>query len=162
MSDTISISRGLLDEIISHCREGYPNEACGILAGKGNTVEKVYKMTNIKNSPVDYEMDSVEQLRCQKEIKEAGLRVICIYHSHPSSSPSPSQVDIIRASWPGEPDVPLYPDAFYMIVGPIKGDTEVKVFRLSVGRVKEVNLNILFGGESPKRGGGEIELCEGA
>lgn len=130
MVDRISISQGLLDEIISHCKEVYPNEACGILAGKGNTVERVYKMKNIKNSTVTYEMDPLEQLRYEKEIKDRGLKIICIYHSHPSSLAYPSQTDILRAYWPGDPDMPIYPDACYMIIGPINGETEVKVFKI--------------------------------
>jgi len=140
--DTISIHRKVLDEVISHCMEVYPNEACGILAGKGNTVEKVYKMSNIKSSPAIYEMDPQEQLRCEREIKNSGQRIICIYHSHPSSSAYPSQVDVMRVYWPGDPDIPIYPDTCYMIIGPINGNTEVKVFRLSVGRVDEVKLDI--------------------
>jgi proteasome lid subunit RPN8/RPN11 len=146
MEDRISISKEPLDEIISHCKKVYPDEACGILAGKGNAVEKVYKMTNIKNSSVSYEMDPMEQLRCEKEIRKAGLKIICIYHSHPHSSAYPSQMDIARVYWPGDPDMPIYPDAFYMIIGPINGNTEVRVFKLYPGgKIEEIKLDIKRG-----------------
>lgn len=141
----MTIRRGLLEEIISHCREVYPNEACGILAGRENTIEKVYRITNISNnSRVTYEMDTMEQFRCEKEIESAGLKIICIYHSHPSSPPHPSQTDIMRVYWPGDPDTPIYPDACYMIIGPVDGKTEVRIFKIdSKQKIKEINLNII-------------------
>jgi len=143
MVDTLSISRGLLDKVISHCKETYPNEACGLLAGKTNTVEKIYKITNIRQSTVNYEMDSKEQLKCEKEIREAGLKVIGIYHSHPSSSAYPSQLDIVRVCWPGDPDMPIYPDACHMIIGAIDGETDVRAFRIKPQQqVDEIKLNI--------------------
>ncbi len=141
MVDTISISREFLNEIISHCKGIYPNEACGLLAGKTNIVERVYKITNIRQSTVNYEMDPKEQLKYEKEIREAGLKVIGIYHSHPSSSAYPSQLDIVRVHWPGEPDMPLYPDACYIIIGPIDGDIEVRVFRIDLEqKINEIKL----------------------
>lgn len=144
MSDTISIHKKLLDDIISHCKDTYPDEACGILAGKGNTIEKVYRMTNIKKSSVVYEMDSTEQLKRARDIRDAGLKIICIYHSHPSSSAYPSQTDIMRSYWPGDSDMPTYPEASYMIIGPVNGDTEVKVFKLySEQRMGEISLDII-------------------
>ncbi len=142
MVDTISISQEFLEEIISHCKGIYPNEACGLLAGKTNIVERVYKITNIRLSSVNYEMDPKEQLKCEKEIRGAGLKVIGIYHSHPSSSAYPSQLDIVRVHWPGDPDMPLYPDACYMIIGSVDGDTEVRVFRIdSKQKINEIKLN---------------------
>lgn len=146
MSDTISIHKMLLDDIISHCKETYPNEACGILAGKGNTIEKVYRMANIKKSSVVYEMDPTEQLKIERDIRDAGLKIICIYHSHPLSSAYPSQTDIMRSYWPGDPDMPIYPEAFYMIIGLVNSDsdTEVKVFKLySEQRMEEISLDII-------------------
>lgn len=142
MLDIISISQEFLNKIISHCKETYPNEACGLLAGKTNIVERVYKITNIRQSSVTYEMDSKEQLKCEKEIRGAGLKVIGIYHSHPSSSAYPSHLDLVRVHWPGNPDMPLYPDACYMIIGSIDDDIEVRVFRIdSEQKIKEIKLN---------------------
>ncbi len=144
MTNTFSISRELLNEIISHCRETYPNEACGLLAGKSNTVERTYRITNIRQSQIDYEMDTKEQLRCEKEIKNLGLKVIGIYHSHPTTQAYPSQTDIMRAYWPGAPDMPIYPDIRYMIIGPVDGDTMVRVFKINPKQIiDEINLNII-------------------
>ncbi len=141
--DMVAISQKLLDEILSHCKETYPDEACGLLAGKTYSVERVYRITNINNSNVTYEMDPKEQLKSEKEIREKGLKLIGIYHSHPSSSAYPSQTDVARVYWPGYPDMPLYPDACHMIVGPVDGNTEVKVFKIdSAQQITEVELRV--------------------
>jgi len=144
MTNTLSISHELLNGIISHCKETYPNEACGLLAGKMNNIKSVYKITNIRHSKIDYEMDPKEQLKCEKEIKDSGLKVIGIYHSHPSTQAYPSQTDVMRAYWPGDSDMPIYPDIGYMIIGPVDDDIKVRVFKINSGqKVDEINLNII-------------------
>ena len=144
MTDTITMSREFLDEIIFYCKEIYPDEACGLLAGKTGSVEKIYKITNIRHSSFNYEMDAIEQLRCEKTIRKAGLKIIGIYHSHPTSSAYPSQLDIMRVYWPGDPDMPIYPDACHVIVGLIGGVTEVKAFMInSRQKISEIKLNII-------------------
>jgi len=45
------------EEMIRHAQREYPNEACGLLAGKDGRVEKVYQMTNAEHSPVTYRLD---------------------------------------------------------------------------------------------------------
>ena len=144
MTNTLSISHELFNGIISHCKETYPNEACGLLAGKMNIIKRIYKITNIRHSKIDYEMDPKEQLKCEKEIKASGLKVIGIYHSHPSMQAYPSQTDVMRAYWPGDPDMPIYPDIGYMIIGPVDDDIKVRVFKINSGqKVDEINLNII-------------------
>jgi proteasome lid subunit RPN8/RPN11 len=144
MTDAIKISRKLVDEVISHCKKDYPDEACGLLAGKTGSVENIYKITNIRHSAFNYEMDSMEQLKCEKAIRKAGLKIIGIYHSHPTSSAYPSQLDIMRVYWPGDPDMPIYPDACYVIVGLVGGETEVKAFKVnSRQKISEIKLNII-------------------
>ncbi len=144
MAECIIIRRELLDDITAHCREVYPNEACGILAGRGSEIEKAYRITNVRNSTVTYEMDPHEQFRCEKEIAKQGLTICCIYHSHPSSKAYPSQTDIERAYWPDDEDALIYPQAAYMIIGPIDGETETRVFKIRQKQtVDEINLNII-------------------
>ncbi|MBI4689660.1 MAG: M67 family metallopeptidase [Nitrospirae bacterium] len=91
------LHREKLDEIIVFCRNAYPNEACGILAGRGNKVRKVYAITNIENSPVSYFMDSREQFKIMKDIRENNLSMLAIFHSHPSSPAYPSGKDVSLA-----------------------------------------------------------------
>src|SRR4030066_550819 len=129
------IPRHLLDEIILHCREIYPNEACGILAGKGRVVQKVYKMTNIENSSVSYMMEPREQFTVMKEMREQGLEMSAIYHSHPQSDVRPSPKDINLA---------FYPDSLYLIVSLINEDQPaIKAFEIKNGLIREVEIFII-------------------
>lgn len=114
--------------MIAYCKEGYPNEACGILAGKDNTVSKIYKMTNTENSPVSYFMDSKEQFNVMKDMRQNSLSMIAIFHSHPSSAAYPSAKDVSLA---------FYDDCAYIIVSLVGSEPELKTFSIINGEVKE-------------------------
>ena len=111
----IAITRSDYQRIIDHCNAAYPNEACGILAGRDGRVEKTYLMRNTRPSPVSYEMDGAEQIRVMKDIRDAGLMLVGIFHSHTSSPAYPSSVDVEQAYWPGTL-YPNYPEAVYVIL----------------------------------------------
>lgn len=129
------IPRHLVSEIILHCKEVYPNEACGILAGKGRVVQKVYKMTNIENSSVSYMMEPGEQFTVMKEMREQGLEMSAIYHSHPQSDVHPSPKDIRLA---------FYPDSLYVILSLINEDQPaIKAFEIKNGLIREVEIFII-------------------
>ncbi len=131
-SDTQLVVTGhLVADIITHCKEVYPNEACGILAGKGRVVQKVYKMTNIENSSVSYIMEPGEQFAVMKEMREQGLEMSAIYHSHPYSDAYPSPKDISLA---------FYPDSVYVIVSLIHEEPLIKAFEIKDGIVREVGI----------------------
>ncbi len=94
------MSRACYDEVIAHCRSRYPKEACGILAGQGERVTRVYPMTNVEDSPIGYAMEPREQLRLEKTMRAQGERLVGIYHSHTASEASPSSVDVELAISP--------------------------------------------------------------
>lgn len=124
------ISETLLNRVIYHCKTVYPNEACGILAGKDGLAEKVYEITNVEDSSVSYLMDPKEQFQVMKEIRGEGNKMIAIYHSHPHSPAYPSGKDVGLA---------FYPDAVYVIVGLIKTETpEIRAFEIVEGNVREI------------------------
>lgn len=135
------ISRSELEAILDHCRSGFPNEACGILAGRGGRVVRVYPMRNARPSPVSYEMDPAEQFQVLKKIREESLSLVGIFHSHPRSPAYPSGVDVEKAYWPGTV-FPNYPDAVYLIISLTEGQPVVKGFSILEGSVAEVRLHI--------------------
>ncbi len=101
----------LQEEVIRHCVSAYPKEACGILAGSlagaAGVVSQAYPMTNVEDSPIGYSMDPKEQLRVERQMRQAGQRMLGIYHSHTASAAYPSPVDVRLA---------ISPDISYVLV----------------------------------------------
>src|SRR5208282_2319975 len=97
----------IFDDMLSHCREGYPNEACGILAGSGHEVSRLFRMQNVESSPVSYLMDSKKQFEVMKTLREDSLAIVALFHSHPASAAFPSAKDVALA---------FYEDSAYVIV----------------------------------------------
>jgi proteasome lid subunit RPN8/RPN11 len=123
----------LRDEMIEQARAEYPNEACGLLAGKDGSATRVFRMTNAERSPVIYRMEPREQLKVFNEIEDAGLDLVAIYHSHTRSPAYPSATDVRLA---------YYPEAVYLIVSLQDADEPVlRGFRIHDGRVDEVELS---------------------
>jgi len=126
-------------EIIDHCIETFPFEACGLLAG---TIEnnqykvlKIFKMSNIAEDPAkNYLMDPKEQFNVFKQMRKQQLCFLGIYHSHPISDPFPSKKDIAMA---------YYPEAIYVIVS-LKNPQvpQIKAFRILDGKVFDVGLKV--------------------
>lgn len=134
MRDTgLVIPKNLFDEMISHCRDAYPNEACGILSGKDEEVLKVYKMANIEKSPVSYEFDSREHINAIKNMRENNYTMLAIFHSHPSSPAYPSAKDVSLA---------FYEDCIYVIVSLIEKQPVVKGFLIGGIDIKSVSIHI--------------------
>jgi proteasome lid subunit RPN8/RPN11 len=128
------ISREFIAQMVMHCRACYPNEACGILAGTGNRVTKVYLMTNVEPSPASYFMEPEEQFRVMKELRQDNLTMVAIFHSHPQSPAFPSAKDVSLA---------FYQDAIYVIVGLMnQQDPEIRAYTIVDGLVTDVLFSI--------------------
>ena len=85
------------EKILAHCKEGLPNEACGLIGGtiEGDkrSIQKVYLLTNIDQSNEHFSMDPKEQLAAVKDMRANGLKLLGNYHSHPESPSRPSEED---------------------------------------------------------------------
>lgn len=130
----ISLSRELFQQIVKHCVKELPDEACGIMAGKNDTVEKVFEMINADKSPENFIMDPVEQLKVMKELRNIGLEMAGIYHSHVASEAYPSARDI---------ELAFYPEARYCIVTlKDKDSPRMRAFRIKEGKITEEEVSI--------------------
>jgi len=137
----IYLTKENFQDIIGHCQKEYPKEACGILAGREGKVSKVYKMVNISDSPETcYFMKPEEQLKVFKEMRNLGMEMLAIYHSHSKSSAYPSQRDCEMA---------FYPEASY-VIGSLQNfnNPEIHAFKIVESKIEEekivVRKNILF------------------
>ncbi len=128
------LSKRQRDELIGHSKKESPNEACGILAGKDGKVEKVYQMTNTDKSARTFFMDPREQLKVMKEIRNLGMKMAGIYHSHPETEAYPSAHDV---------DLAFYPEASYVIISiRDKDNPSIRSFRIIQGKVSEEEVEI--------------------
>ena len=81
--------------------EAEPEEACGIIAGDGNTARLVIPITNILHSPTRFRMDPQEQLNAFLMAEEKGWDILAVYHSHPNGAGEPSPMDFEELTFPG-------------------------------------------------------------
>jgi proteasome lid subunit RPN8/RPN11 len=128
----LRVSARAMEEMIAHCRREYPNEACGVLAGRDGRAILTVPMRNVHASPSSYEMDPAEQLQVQRRLRESGLELLAIYHSHVATEAFPSRRDIERATAVQE----LF-DGHYVLVtlkGPVP---RARAFTIRDGHVRE-------------------------
>jgi len=131
----LTIKKADLQGIYEHCNRVYPNEACGILAGRDNSVQKVYPLVSEKPSPTFYQVDSKEHFRVIREMREAGIDLVSIYHSHPGGPAFPSSTDV---------DLAFYPEAVYLIVSLMDRKNPVaKGYNIIEREITEVLLNVV-------------------
>ncbi|MEE9499831.1 MAG: M67 family metallopeptidase [Candidatus Omnitrophota bacterium] len=120
--------------IIAHAKREAPNEACGILAGKNEKIEKIYQMTNTDKSSATFFMDPKEQLKVMKEIRNRGLEMVGIYHSHTQTDAYPSAHDV---------ELAYYPQVSYVIVSiRDKNSPSVRSFKIVEGKITEEEVRI--------------------
>jgi len=131
----MKISQTIIDEMLAHAREGYPNEVCGLIAGKNGLVSRIFRTTNIDESSISYMMEPAEQFRAFKDMRAEGLELMAIYHSHPTSPAYPSQTDVRLA---------YYPEAAYLIASLQNvGAPVIKGFRILDGKITEEMLEFI-------------------
>lgn len=125
----LALSPEQYDEIVAHAREDFPNECCGLLAGRAGQVLRVLRGRNADESPYTYRLDDRQLFQFHKEMDQAGLDLVGIYHSHTASDAVPSRTDIARA---------FYPEALYIIISlQDRNRPVVRGFRISDGTVIE-------------------------
>ena len=134
----IEISDEFVLEMIEHSRLENPNECCGILAGTGGKVTKLYRIQNSTPSPYRYVMDPNDQLKAMKDADERSLDLMAFYHSHTHSPAYPSDTDIRMATESG------WVDFCYVLVSlEDSSKPDVRFFDISAdGNVNEEEVKI--------------------
>lgn len=93
----ITLKQADFEKILAHAKKELPNEACGLIAGVKDGVDKhiqkVYLLTNIDHSNEHFSLDPKEQLAAIKDMRANGLVPLGNWHSHPESPSRPSQED---------------------------------------------------------------------
>jgi len=97
---TLTLTRALRDEMIMHAVGLWPEEACGLVAGRDGRGVRFYPIENVHHSPVAFEMEPVQQVRAMLAMEADGLELLAIYHSHPDGPAQPSATDVALAYYP--------------------------------------------------------------
>jgi [CysO sulfur-carrier protein]-S-L-cysteine hydrolase len=131
----VAIARAVQDQVFAQLLEERPYEGCGLLAGRDGRLERAYPTRNKAQSAVKYEIDPKELLRVFREIDDADMELLAIYHSHTHSQAYPSPTDIRFAH---------YPEAYYIIVTlmDIRGPV-MRAFKIIDGEVIEYPIEVI-------------------
>jgi len=132
MISELLLDRTHCDEMIRHVEAQKPLEACGLLAGKNNRVEKVILVRNQAQSPVRFVMDPYEQLQTFEWIESHALELVGIFHSHPAGPGTVSTTDIAEAAY----------KVVHVIWSSQSGQWQERGFWLENGQVIEITLLI--------------------
>ena len=125
--------RDLLDHMIAACLDGYPLEACGLIAGREGddgaaAVTALHPTVNVAQSARVYEVDPVAMLRADREAERSGTALIGVYHSHTHTEAKPSATDIRQAPDPGW---------HYVLVSLRDTHPSVRSWSIREGRIEE-------------------------
>ncbi|MBF0184273.1 MAG: M67 family metallopeptidase [Magnetococcales bacterium] len=121
-----TIPRPLLNRILDHARRAVPAECVGLLSGQGKTATAWHPLSNRWQDGVRFRADEGELIQVLRQLREKGEELVAIYHSHPDSAATPSDLDRQQA---------YYPDALYLIVSlSTSGRLEMNGFLLRDGQ----------------------------
>ena len=131
----LRLTRPDYQAMLAQLQAAYPLEACGLMAGRDGSVQRIYPVANRLASSHAFEMEPEEQLRAMLDLEERGWDLLAIYHSHPLGPAGPSATDVAKA---------FYPDAAQVIVSLRERQRPaVRVFSISDGRISELSLQIV-------------------
>ena len=117
-------------QMVAHCLDGLPDEACGLLAGDPGTAEvaRFYPTRNAAASAKLYTVDPKDHLRADRDAEGAGLEIIGVVHSHTHTDAYPSPTDVTQAPDPGW---------HYVIVSLRHAEASTRSYRIVDGSVQE-------------------------
>lgn len=127
-------------EIVGHCYDGLPDEACGLLGGPVTpegapvgVVADVYPCGNEDASARTYTIDSRDHIKALRAAEAAGGDLIGVFHSHTHSEPYPSETDVRQA---------VEPYWIYMIVSLRRDAPEMRAYRIIDGAITDVPVEV--------------------
>lgn len=130
----MKIPQEIINKLFLHAKEEAPLEACGYLAGIGDSVSKLYRMSNIDQSNVHFSFEPEEQFHVVKAARKEGIDLLAVYHSHPETPARPSKEDIRLA----------YDSSISHIIVSIVGENkEIKSFKINGKQITEEPIEIV-------------------
>ena len=130
MISQLILSKMSREAVLAHVESQSPLEACGLLAGENEQVEKVILVRNQAQSPVRFVMDPHEQLQAFDWIDANGMELLGIFHSHPTGPETVSATDIAEAAY----------EVVHVICSRVGGHWNLRGFWIENGQYTEIPL----------------------
>jgi proteasome lid subunit RPN8/RPN11 len=137
----LRLTHAQYETVISHCFDGFPNEACGLFAGPlvpGGTVgtgavSAAYPCQNADQSARTYTVDSRDYLTAMRDAESRGDEIIGVWHSHTHTDAYPSPTDVRQA---------VDPAWWYAIVSLKHGEPVLRAFQIRAETITEVPIEV--------------------
>jgi proteasome lid subunit RPN8/RPN11 len=114
--------------LAEHARAEVPNEACGLIAFRGEVAERYIPATNAAESPYRFELEPRDPL--DFFLEDEGYE-LAVFHSHLFGPARPSRTDVENVGlWQGRP---------YLILS--LGRDELRAWHIRDGQVAEEELS---------------------
>jgi proteasome lid subunit RPN8/RPN11 len=140
-ASVLRLTHAQYETVVSHCFDGFPDEACGLFAGPldGSSavgtgeVTAAYPCQNADQSARTYTVDSRDYLRAMRDAESRGTEIIGVWHSHTHTDAYPSPTDVRQAVDPGW---------WYVIVSLKHGEPVLRAFRIRDESITEVPVEV--------------------
>jgi proteasome lid subunit RPN8/RPN11 len=129
--------RAAYTEMLGHTYDGYPLEACGLLAGDADdgTIVACYPCRNASASSRVFRIDDADYRRAEDDADRRQLALLAIFHSHTHTEPYPSSTDVEVAEGLG-------PWFRWVIVSLKRNAPEVRAYRIADGTITEERVTL--------------------
>ncbi len=129
--EVVVISDEAMRAMVDHARAWAPNEACGLIVGVDNVVEKAYQLVNADPGPDRFTLDPEEHFSAWQDSAAHGWEIVGLFHSHPATPPIPSTADLEGGGDPAWVN---------LIVGVEGGHIAVRAYRYADGVASPVEI----------------------
>ena len=140
-SPILRLTHAQYEVVISHCFDGFPDEACGLFAGPlapdaavgTGEVTAAHPCQNADKSARTYTVDSRDYLAAMRDAESRGDEIIGVWHSHTHTDAYPSPTDVRQAVDPGW---------WYAIVSLKQGEPVLRAFQIRDETITEVPVQV--------------------
>ena len=98
----LRLTQAVHAQMVAHCFDGLPLEACGLLGGDAatNFASVCYPTRNQAASAKLYTVEPVDYLHADRDAEARGLEILGVFHSHTHTEAYPSATDVAQAPDP--------------------------------------------------------------